>query len=445
MQILSLILWPAIVVILIALIAIVLLALFRVVVPTNEVHITQSKKNTTAYGRSLPAGNVYYAWPSFIPIIGITCIKLPTSIFDIELKKYNAYDIGRVPFLVDVKAFYQIADPETAAQRVESIAELKQQLADILRGAVRKILASADIEEILQGRGRFGNEFTDEVKAQLIAWGVSTVKNIEFMDIRDIETGNSKVIHNIMKKKRSLIESESRIEVANNNKLAELSEIEAVQETKLRRQEAEETVGIRAAAKNSAIGIADEQTNQAIKEQAKITAEKQLAVLQVEQEKQAVIDKNVAIISAEKEKEMAVLTAEAELLAKQKDAEGISVIGTAKADAEKAMLMAPVEAQIALLTEIADNSEYMEYLKSLEMIKAGQVIGEAQAAAIEEADVKIIANGGSVESGMNSAMDIFSAKGGTNIASMIEGLSQSDEGKLIVNSFIDRLSGKKSS
>lgn len=100
----------------------------RRVVPTNETHIVQSRKKTTSYGKDTENGNVYYEWPSWLPVIGITKVVLPVSVFDISLTAYEAYDIGRVPFIVDIMAFFRINDSNVAAQRVENFAELLQQL-----------------------------------------------------------------------------------------------------------------------------------------------------------------------------------------------------------------------------------------------------------------------------------------------------------------------------
>ena len=176
---------------------VILVALFlRRVVPTNEVHIVQSGKSTVSYGKDHNSGNTYYEWPSWIPVVGIVKIVLPVSVFDEDLESYEAYDKGRLPFVVDVKAFFRITDSNVAAQRVSSFDELRNQLRAILQGAVRTILASADIEEIMQGRSQFGEQFTKEVEAQLTNWGVSTVKNIELMDIRD--SVSTHVIKNIM-------------------------------------------------------------------------------------------------------------------------------------------------------------------------------------------------------------------------------------------------------
>jgi len=99
--------------------------LFRRVVSTNMVHIVQSRRKTSPYGTGQATGNVYYRWPSWVPFFGITVIALPVSNFDLSLQGYEAYDKDRVPFMVDVVAFFRINDTAIAAQRVASIEELQ--------------------------------------------------------------------------------------------------------------------------------------------------------------------------------------------------------------------------------------------------------------------------------------------------------------------------------
>ena len=170
--------------------------MFRRVVSTNMVHIVQSRRKTLPYGTGQSAGNVYYQWPSWVPFFGVTVIALPVSNFDISLKDYEAYDKDRVPFMVDVVAFFRINDTARAAQRVSSIEELKAQLQQIVQGAVRKVLASALIDTIMLERAQFGSQFTEEVRDQLKEWGTEPVKSMELMDIRDAH--GSKVISNII-------------------------------------------------------------------------------------------------------------------------------------------------------------------------------------------------------------------------------------------------------
>lgn len=413
---------------------VVIIALFlRRVVPTNEVHIVQSTKQTRSYGKDTPNGNTYYEWPFWVPVIGITKIVMPVSVFDLHLSAYEAYDVGRVPFVVDIVAFFRIADSNVAAQRVESFNELEQQLLSIVQGAVRTILASHDIDKIMLERSVYGEQFTHAVEDQLRSWGVVPVKTIELMDIRDAD--NQQVIHNIMEKKKSLIEMQSRKEVADNIKNAEVAEIEAIRERDIQDQQAQQAVGERTAEKEKAVGIANEQAHQQIKEQQRITKEKEMAVIKVNDVKRAEITKDMNVVKADEDKQTTILRAEGDLEAKKKEAEGIKVEGEATADAERAMQLAPVEAQIVLAKEIGENEGYQTYLLGVENINAYKIVGTEQAAALKVSDIKIIANTGDPVSGVTNVMDLFSSKGGTDLGGMLEGLAQSDYGQKVLDKY----------
>ena len=443
---------------------------FRRVVETNEVHIVQSSNKTVSYGKDTGNGNTYYEFPSWVPIFGITKIVLPVSVFAIKIDDYEAYDLGRLPFVVDITAFFRIEDSNLAAQRVESFEDLQIQLTNIIQGSIRSILSSRALEDILQIRSELGDDFTKAVKIQLQSWGIEPVKNIELMDIRD--SSGSKVIFNIMEKKKSEIEKESRIEVANNLKLAQIAEIEAVQATEVKQQDANKIVGLKTVENEREVAISKELANQLIKDQEKITKEKEMEVVRVKDVKEAEIKKQVEIVRAEQDQRKIEIDAEARKNAKIKDAEAIKEnqilvaqgdkekqflaaaallemkdkeaqgtlkIGSAEAEALRLKELAPVNAQIELAKEIGENEGYQTYLISIKQIEANRDIGLEQAKALSNADLKIIANEGNVASGVNKIGDVLSSKGGTNLASMLEGLNQSEKGKKI----IDKFTGKK--
>ena len=443
---------------------------FRRVVETNEVHIVQSSNKTVSYGKDTGNGNTYYEFPSWVPIFGITKIVLPVSVFAVKIDDYEAYDLGRLPFVVDITAFFRIEDSNLAAQRVESFEDLQIQLTNIIQGSIRSILSSRALEDILQIRSELGDDFTKAVKIQLQSWGIEPVKNIELMDIRD--SSGSKVIFNIMEKKKSEIEKESRIEVANNLKLAQIAEIEAVQATEVKQQDANKIVGLKTVENEREVAISKELANQLIKDQEKITKEKEMEVVRVKDVKEAEIKKQVEIVRAEQDQRKIEIDAEARKNAKIKDAEAIKEnqilvaqgdkekqflaaaallemkdkeaqgtlkIGSAEAEALRLKELAPVNAQIELAKEIGENEGYQTYLISIKQIEANRDIGLEQAKALSNADLKIIANEGKVASGVNKIGDVLSSKGGTNLASMLEGLNQSEIGKKI----IDKFTGKK--
>lgn len=404
--------------------------LYRIVVPTNEVHIVQSSKATVSYGKDTGNGNTYYKWPSWIPKLGVTRVILPTSVFDLDLSAYEAYDKGRLPFVVDVKAFFRITDSNVAAARIASFDELNDQLKDVVQGAVRTILASSEIEEIMQGRSKFGKEFTDEVSEQLKTWGVAPVKNLELMDIRDSK--DSVVIRNIMEKKKSQIEKESRVEVAKNKQLAQTAEIEAQQQVDLHKQNAAQSVGLRTVEAQRQVEIAQQEKTQAIKEQERMTKEKEMAVFRVAATRQAELEREASLVKADQDKQTTILEAEATLEAKRRDAEAIRIQGEARASAEKAIQLAPVEAQIVLAKEIGSNESYQKYLVTIKQVEASQAVGMEQAKALEKADVKIISNSSGPVEGLNSVLDLFSSGGGMKVGAMLEGLSQTDAGKALL-------------
>lgn len=439
----------------------------RRIVPTNVVHIVQRGDKTVSYGVG-KGSNVYYEFPKWLPKIGVMVRVLPVSNFDIDLTKYSAYDKDRVPFVVDVKAFFHIADTNKAAEKVESYDELKKQLENVVQGAVRSILAKSKLEEIMEERSVFGDKFTESVKTDLENWGVSSIKNIELMDVRDAEGSN--VIHQIMAKRMSAIDMESRTEVAKNTKLAEQAELSARQEVDVTKAETERIAGEAQAQSSQAIGIARaEATKKAgIAEQASIsdiaqaeraTKEQQMEVIKVEQIKQAQIDKERAIIKAEENKRRIEIDTEADkykmetdasarLEAQKRDAEGIRSIGEAEAsiikakgiseaESKQAMELAGVTAQTTLAKEIGENKPYQEYLIKIKEVEVTQIVGVAQyesmAKALSAADLKLMVNSGDVHSGIGKLSDIFTAKGGSQINGLIESLKQTDEGKSVLS------------
>ncbi|KVP17331.1 SPFH domain-containing protein [Burkholderia ubonensis] len=444
--------------------------MLRRVVPTNMVHIVQTTRSSTPYGRGKPAGNTYYAWPSWVPKLGITVTEFPESIFQVSLSDYEAYDQARLPFIIDTTAFFRIDNAETAAQRVATFQELKNDLQAVLQGAVRRVLATNALENIMQSRSELGDQFTTEVKEQIAEWGVLPVKTIEFMDLRDAK--GSTVIANVMAKEKSRIEKESRVAVADNQRQAELAEIDAQRTVEVQRQDAAQQVGLRTAEKDKAVGIANEQAQQDIKAAAKTTAERDMDVKKVQDVRSAEIQRDVATVRAEQDKQVAVVNAEAQkqvqvvsaeaaqrvqvlnaeatkqatttkaegdLAAALKDAEGIRARGEASAAAEQAMLMAPVVTQIKLAEEIGSNPGYQQYLVTIKQVEAGRDVGLEMARAMQHADLKVIANAGDMQQGVAKLGDIFTPAGGTKLTGMLAALGQTEDGKKLIDSLVPML------
>lgn len=441
----------------------------RRIVPTNEVHIVQRNDKTVAYGKDTGNGNIYYQIPAWVPRFGVVVSKLPSTIFDVTLDKYEAYDKDRLPFVVDVKAFFRIADFAVAASRIFTINELVEKLTAIVQGEVRAILAKEKLEDIMSKRSEYGEIFSKDVAPQLQHWGVVAVKNIELMDIRD--SHDEQVIENIMMKKKSAIEMERRVEVAKNLQTAQEAEIMAKQEIEIKQQEAVQQVGLRKAEVEKEVGIANQKQQQEVQTQAKVTAEKEMEVKKVREvqaaeiEKQAATvkanqdkevtkvnaeasvikaeaDQKVVIVSAEATKTQVELKAEADLTAATNEAKGMEAKGSATAKARDLLEKAQVAGQIELFNKVNKDKEYQNFLVKQRQVEAMEKIGVEQAKNLSGADIKIFANAGSVADGVTQAGRVLNPKTGLDLGSMLESFASTPVGGEITKKVIDKLSKK---
>lgn len=126
--------------------------------------------------------------------------------------------------------------------------------------------------------------------------------------------------------------------------------------------------------------------------------------------------------------------------AKQKEASGIEAEGKAMAKAKELDQLASVTAQTELAAKIGENKPYQEYLIRIEQVRANQAVGIEQAKNLGKAQIKVIANAGDIDSGVNSVREVFSPKGGTAIGGMLEALANTDTGKALIKQFLDKSS-----
>lgn len=415
---------------------------WRVVVPANEAHLVQRSKSSTPYGSGYEKGNSYWSFPSWLPIIGTNVSKLPLSIFQIELDGYEAYDQEKVPFAVDVISFFKVENPIEVAKRASNSEVLNEQLHNVLRGSVRKILASKDINTIMETRSELNQTFVDEVAKQVAAWGVSVV-SIEFTDIHDAP--QTQVVTNIMNKKKSRIEKESRIEVAENMQLAKIREIEAQQLTEVRAVEAAQFVEMRNVERKRQVGVADQQASQKVKEEEQKTKEKEVAVsrtsivgqAEYEREKKVIEAAALAASKIEQSKgdaESMKLSAEgyknAQLLQAEGDSKKVEQVGSAEADIIKKKAVADAEGKLKLAEALAKiQKEGLQAQLGEKAIIAYQAIGVAVAEAYKNAEIKaVLTNGGGIE----SLGDLLSSGGGAKLGSFIEALKKVSGGENVL-------------
>lgn len=433
----------------------ILMMSWRRVVPTNEYHIVQRSNKTVEYGKDRPAGNSYYAIPSFIPIFWVTVQVMPGTIFDITINNYDAFDSGRVPFMVDIAGFFRIDNPAIAAQRIKTIDELNSQLSAIVSSVARTILGKMDINDILETRSSLWDSFMEEISKNVKEFGLVCTKNIELMKIYD--TPGSSIIYNIQKKKESQIERDAKISIAENNKEAREKEIESERQIELARIDKEKQVGEADAENRKIVEIAKQQAYQKINIEKKETIARELEAKMVQETNEAEIAKQKKIIEEEQEKAVKVIKAEAEAETLKKIAEGrkaaakndaeatiekaeaeakaIQKKATAEAEGEKAKKEATVADQVKLLQEISKNQEYSKYLQAIKAIEMFGLAEQKKAEALQKADIKYLATGSENKYGeflgkLGLGMETFKEFGGVeNVKTLIDTVMSSVKSK----------------
>ena len=183
-------------------------------------------RSRVSYGASQTAGNVYYEWPAFLPRIGVLVTKFPVSIFDVNLKDYEAYTTpGACRSAWTCRRSCGSQSRTRRRKRSPISTNSNTSCPASFRGPSGTCWPPTSSKTSSRRDQTLAEAFTAQVDKQLQAWGVETVKNIEFMDIRD--SANSEVIANIMAKEKSRIDRESREAVAMNSQMARTKEIEA--------------------------------------------------------------------------------------------------------------------------------------------------------------------------------------------------------------------------
>ena len=93
-----------------------------------------------------------------------------------------------------------------------------------------------------------------------------------------------------------------------------------------------------------------------------------------------------------------------------------------------------VQPQILLAKEIGENKGYQSYLIEIKRVEASQAVGEKQAENLSNAQIKIVANAGdNIQGGVNSVMDLFTAKGGQSVGAMLEAFAGTEQGQQLLS------------
>lgn len=417
------------------------LIFLRRVVDANCADVVVGKHGTRIYtgdASVVPTGQktnpIYYAFPSWVPYLGVTVQRMPLSIINIVVKDYETFAKGNPRFVIDVTVYCKIIDIAEAARRFpgRKISDFQDGMKEIVISAIRKTTANYSIEDVIAKREEISADLTRELAPDFTKWGVE-LTNVAIVSIRDPIDGSSTVIHDISAKMEAQINSNSRQEVANRNRDAEIVEADTFEIAEKRKIEAKEHVDMR-----------EQDRIMEVAKREKVATEERMNVYRIKEVQKAEIDAEAAVRRAEGEKRAMVETAtgnrerlalEGEGEAKKIEFEGkakanvTEITMVAEANGNKAKLIAAAEGTKAQLFAEADGmmekakaQEYQQTnAQAIRMIEKDERIGLALAEALKAADVQYIGSGNP-----ENFLDLFTVKGGLGIGGMLKALNAAE-------------------
>jgi len=424
-------LWTIVTIVILVIVAVFFVRWSYTVVPPHEAHVvvSRSKGKKVYCSRPLEGVRLQSAY-WYIPILDQRLI-IPLENIRIEIDSIPLRDQLMAKFSGDVICFLSVVDPLLAAEKLGRIEaeegktgfpRIEAEVGKLIESISRNASMSMEVYEIMRHRDAFSQEVKKRVNDPLKEWGVQLV-DLEVIHFKDIETYT--VIKDLEQRQATLINAETRKQVADNQKGASIVESLANKETEMARAENEELYRIRQIQKDQKVGQTQQESVQNIA-QAEMEANKQKV------EALRVLDVGTAQVGAQAKIESAKGDSEAVKTKADGDSEAIRKTGLAQAEVTKATLIAEADGTKEKAYAL---KEYTDAGLSLETISAEVEIKKAQFAALAEG-LKV-AKISLVTSGESSILGIpVSAKVGADIGQMLYEMA---ERGIDVRSLLDKL------
>jgi flotillin len=387
------------------------------VVPPHEAHVVVSRgKGKKVFCSKEVAGQKFNSAYWYVPILQRRLI-LPLENIRIQINNIPLRDILMAKFSGDVICFISIEDPSIAAEKLgrieaderrgsredeethgeilSSFPQMGREVGKLIESITRNASMTMEVYEIMKHRDKFSEEVEKRVNEPIRDWGLRMV-DLEVVHFTDIEAYT--VIKDLEQRQATLINSETRKQVANNEKDASIVESTANKEKESMKAENEEEYRIRQIQKDQKVGQTQQESIQNI-------AEAEMEANKKKVEAKRVFDVGNAQVAAQAKIEQAKGEAESVKTKAAGDAEATRVSGTAEADVTK--LKGLANADVIRETGLADAKgtdakaeamkKYNDAGLSIEMIKAQVDIKKAQFSALSDglkvAKINVVTSG----------------------------------------------------
>lgn len=374
----------------IVLIGLKMFAGYYKVVPPHQAHVVVTRgKGRRLYSSREGSNSSYF----FVPFLMRRSV-IPLENIKMEINDIPLRDSLLAKFSGDVRVYLNVIDPIVAAERLGKIVSeekesgsfpmIETDVKDLIQAITRNSSMKLDVFTIMKERDKFSKNVEEDCNKELVEWGLRLV-DLEVIHFSDIPPNT--VIADLEARQAKIISTETRKQIAQREKEAQVVEAVNQQEQEVQKAKSEQEYRVQQIVRDEEIGKRDQLKNQNIAEQQVLANQKTVDA-----------SRTLTVGTAEYEKQKTIINAEATAQARSKIAEGEATYtrntGYATADVTKASLLAEAEGTDKKAEAL---QKYNEAGLTLEMIRANITIKQAQFNALglglQKANINLVTSG----------------------------------------------------
>ena len=390
------------------------------VVKPHQAHVVVGRKGKRLYmaGREKEGIKSTYFYVPYLMQRSI----LPLEIIQLKIAGIPLRDVDMAKFSADVIAYVTVEDPLQAAQKLgrieteetrEGFLLMSKELNDLVEAITRNSSMTMDVFKMMRERAQFSQTVEDQIAVQLKDWGLK-MNDLEVIHFQDITGGT--VIKDLETRQASLISSETRKQVAENEMSAGIVESNSQKDTEIVKAGNEQQFRQKQIEKEKAISIAEQKKVEEVAQAEQVANTKKV-------DAKRTFDVGIAEIEKQKVIKVAEGDAGARTTRAAAEAEYTQVTGQAEAGIIKAKALAEAEGTEKKAVAL---KQYNEAGLSLEMIKAQVDIKRAQFSALSEglkvAKINLVTSGESNILGIPVGAEIGADLGAMLVALQNQGI-----------------------
>jgi flotillin len=315
------------------------------VVPPHQAHVVVTRSKGRKLYSSRPGDKSSYFYFGSLQQRSV----IPLENIKIEIQDIPLRDRDMAKFLADVRCFLNVQDHITASERLGKIQgeedkqgkfeSIEVDIKDLIQAITRNSSMTMDVFSIMKERKEFSSMVEKEINESIDEWGLKLI-NLEVIHFDDAPSVGglpaSTVISDLEARQAKVINTETRKQVAEEEKQAQLVEAVTKQESEEQKAKSELLYRTEQIRRDQEVGKRLQESAMAVAEATMHANEQAVKAIEALTIGNATVDKQKAILQAE-------ALSEARKEAGRGDAEFTKVTGEASADVTKMQALAEAE------------------------------------------------------------------------------------------------------